>query len=117
MLATAAMHRSRSIKDAELAYSLAMEGDSYHGQCVELLLPMLLDSTAVTDEAFLACSTILRFYEEISGRSSQIFHFPLQVLTCFSACAWERQRPTFAGRIRFRGRDPEHRDSAAIHPT
>lgn len=49
------------------ASALASEGDSYHERCVEILLPLLHNKPAVTDEAFLACSTILRFYEEISG--------------------------------------------------
>jgi hypothetical protein len=69
MLATAAIHRSRFIENECVARDYANEAERYHEQCVTLLLPMLHDKRAVTDGAFLACSTILRFYEEISGTS------------------------------------------------
>lgn len=49
---------------------------NYHEQCVTLLLPMLHNKAAITDGAFLACSTILRFYEEISGTT---LYSPLSV--------------------------------------
>ena len=69
MLATAAIHRSRFIGDECLDRDYDNEAVRYHEQSVTLLLPMLHDKRAVTDGAFLACSTILRFYEEISGTS------------------------------------------------
>ena len=70
MLATACMYQSRFEPDVEVAHELAVEADDFHERCVSLLLPMLHDYDSVTDGAFLACSTILRFYEEISGMSS-----------------------------------------------
>lgn len=66
LLAISAMHRSR-IGFREL--DEAAEAEDFHKKCVSLLLPMLQDQRCVTDAAFLACSTILRFYEEISGKS------------------------------------------------
>jgi hypothetical protein len=67
MLATASIHKSRYEKNQTVAGELAADAEFYHEQCVSLLLPMLQDQDAITDGAFLACSTILRFYEEISG--------------------------------------------------
>lgn len=62
VLALSAMHRSQvSDYDTE-------EAEEYHEQCVRLLLPMLEDKRIITDGAFLATSTLLRFYEEVSGR-------------------------------------------------
>ena len=68
MLATASIHKSRFTDDPTLARELATQADEFHEQCVSLLLPMLQDQVSIIDGAFLACSTILRFYEEISGR-------------------------------------------------
>ena len=68
MLATSAIHKNRFETDKATADDLAMEADFYHKQCVSILLPLLEDKDSVTDGAFLACSTILRFYEEISGK-------------------------------------------------
>ncbi|KAJ4248806.1 hypothetical protein NW762_012644 [Fusarium torreyae] len=48
-------------------HRLTVAAERFHEQCVGLLLPMLHDKNAITDSAFLACSTILRFYEEISA--------------------------------------------------
>ena len=70
MLATACMYQSRFEPDVEVAHELAVEADDFHERCVSFLLPMLHDHGSITDGAFLACSTILRFYEEISGMSS-----------------------------------------------
>ncbi|KXL42448.1 hypothetical protein M433DRAFT_397020 [Acidomyces richmondensis BFW] len=67
MLATAAIHKSRFARDPTVEGECAAEAERYHEQCVSLLLPMLQDKDSITDGAFLACSTILRFYEEISA--------------------------------------------------
>jgi hypothetical protein len=66
MLATAAVHQCCFASDAKDSSAAALEAESYHEKCVRLLLPMLKDKLAVVDGAFLATSTILRFYEEIS---------------------------------------------------
>lgn len=62
VLALSAMHRSRVAEYDE------NEAEDYHEQCVRLLLPMLDDKSIITDGAFLATSTLLRFYEEVSGK-------------------------------------------------
>jgi len=74
MLATAAIHKSRFARDPIIEGDCAAEAERYHEQCVSLLLPMLQDRVSITDGAFLACSTILRFYEEISGKSAPQSH-------------------------------------------
>lgn len=61
VLALSAMHRSR-VADYDVN-----EAEEYHERCVSLLLPMLDDKRSITDGAFLATSTLLRFYEEVSG--------------------------------------------------
>ncbi|KAF2094201.1 hypothetical protein NA57DRAFT_80616 [Rhizodiscina lignyota] len=61
VLALSAMHRSRVAEYDE------NEAEDYHEQCVRLLLPMLDDKSIITDGAFLATSTLLRFYEEVSA--------------------------------------------------
>jgi hypothetical protein len=68
MLATASIYKSRRERDRDTINNLIMEAESFHEQCVGLLLPMLNEKRSIIDGAFLACSTILRFYEEISGK-------------------------------------------------
>lgn len=58
--------------DPDASVELAAEAEKFHAQCVSLLLPMLQDQDSIADGAFLACSTILRFYEEISGKSASV---------------------------------------------
>ena len=58
------MHRSRTCAGNRHE---AAEAEGFHKNCVSLLLPMLHDQRVITDGAFFACSTILRFYEELSG--------------------------------------------------
>lgn len=55
------MHKSR-VADYDVN-----EAEEYHERCVSLLLPMLDDKRIITDGAFLATSTLLRFYEEVSA--------------------------------------------------
>ncbi|KAI0011840.1 hypothetical protein F4779DRAFT_615244 [Xylariaceae sp. FL0662B] len=51
--------------EEESASELFEKAEHFHGDCVGLLLPMLQDPKSITTGTFLACSTILRFYEEI----------------------------------------------------
>jgi hypothetical protein len=76
MLATSSIHKSRVTTDKDAVFKHVAMAQNYHEQCVTLLLPMLHNKAAITDAAFLACSTILRFYEEISGT---ILYSPLSV--------------------------------------
>ena len=63
ILALSAFHMSRfSTYDVN-------EAEEYHEQCVRLMLPMLKDKSVITDGTVLAFSTLLRFYEEVSGKS------------------------------------------------
>ncbi|KAF5708771.1 hypothetical protein FMUND_10446 [Fusarium mundagurra] len=67
LLAVSSSHRSRFLDDPDIAQDYARYGEEYHEKCISLLLPMLNDSESITDGAFLACSTILRWYEELSA--------------------------------------------------
>ncbi|KAI9163571.1 Succinyl-diaminopimelate desuccinylase [Paramyrothecium foliicola] len=59
MLAAAAKHLSRVDNFDRLVV------DQYHQKCLDLLIPALSDSTAVTDENLLPAIVILRFMEEL----------------------------------------------------
>ncbi|KAK2474216.1 hypothetical protein H9L39_14176 [Fusarium oxysporum f. sp. albedinis] len=67
LLAVSSSHKSRFLDDPDIAQDYARYGEAYHEKCISLLLPMLNDSESITDGAFLACSTILRWYEELSA--------------------------------------------------
>ncbi|PYH96709.1 hypothetical protein BO71DRAFT_163837 [Aspergillus ellipticus CBS 707.79] len=67
ILATACIHKSRNESAHDVAYRLAMQAESLHEKCISILLPMIQQKDLITDGAFLACNTILRFYEEISA--------------------------------------------------
>ncbi|CCT74693.1 related to ARCA protein [Fusarium fujikuroi IMI 58289] len=67
LLAVSSSHKSRFLDDPDIAQDYARYGEEYHEKCISLLLPMLNDSESITDGAFLACSTILRWYEELSA--------------------------------------------------
>ncbi|KAG4257416.1 hypothetical protein FPRO04_08624 [Fusarium proliferatum] len=67
LLAVSSSHKSRFLEDPDIAQDYARYGEEYHEKCISLLLPMLNDSESITDGAFLACSTILRWYEELSA--------------------------------------------------
>ncbi|KAG9496088.1 hypothetical protein J7337_012664 [Fusarium musae] len=67
LLAVSSSHKSRFLDDPVIARDYARYGEEYHEKCISLLLPMLSDNESITDGAFLACSTILRWYEELSG--------------------------------------------------
>ncbi|KAF9774149.1 hypothetical protein IL306_007899 [Fusarium sp. DS 682] len=67
LLAVSSSHKSRFLDDPAVSEDYARYGEEYHEKCISLLLPMLNDSESITDGAFLACSTILRWYEELSG--------------------------------------------------
>ncbi|KAE8375839.1 hypothetical protein BDV26DRAFT_6007 [Aspergillus bertholletiae] len=60
-LALAARHLHRFADDG------TDEAEHYHDRCIELLLPVLNDRTAISDGVILASSVLLRFYEEISA--------------------------------------------------
>lgn len=61
------MHKSHFATNNIIALEHTALAEEYHEKCVSILLPMLHDNAAITTDEFLACSTILRFYEEISG--------------------------------------------------
>jgi hypothetical protein len=62
ILATSARHLSMiSDFDAYLA-------DKYHRECLELLIHIVGDSSALLDDALCAATVILRLFEEISGK-------------------------------------------------
>ncbi|KAF4964572.1 hypothetical protein FSARC_7531 [Fusarium sarcochroum] len=67
LLAVSSSHKSRFLEDQAVAQEYARYGEDYHEKCISLLLPMLNDGNTITDGAFLACSTILRWYEELSA--------------------------------------------------
>ncbi|RBR21357.1 hypothetical protein FVER53590_28347 [Fusarium verticillioides] len=67
LLAVSSSHKSRFLDDPVIARDYARYGEEYHEKCISLLLPMLSDNGSITDGAFLACSTILRWYEELSA--------------------------------------------------
>ncbi|KAJ4062049.1 hypothetical protein NW756_003515 [Fusarium oxysporum] len=67
LLAVSSSHKSWFLDDPDIAQDYARYGEEYHEKCISLLLPMLNDSESITDGAFLACSTILRWYEELSA--------------------------------------------------
>ncbi|KAG5799763.1 hypothetical protein H9Q69_001274, partial [Fusarium xylarioides] len=67
LLAVSSSHKSRVVDDPDVAQDYARYGEEYHEKCIGLLLPMLNDNESITDGAFLACSTILRWYEELSA--------------------------------------------------
>ncbi|KAF5695076.1 ARCA-like protein [Fusarium denticulatum] len=67
LLAVSSSHESRFLDDPVIAQDYARYGEEYHEKCISLLLPMLNDSESITDGAFLACSTILRWCEELSA--------------------------------------------------
>lgn len=68
ILALSAIHLNRTAE-----YDVN-EAEEYHEKCIELLLPLVEDKRVITDGAVLASSVLLRFYEEISGKS---FYSPL----------------------------------------
>ena len=67
MLATASAHKRHFTAEALVAQRYAADAQAYHEECVRLLLTMLDEKESVKDPAFMACSTILRFYEEITA--------------------------------------------------
>lgn len=103
MLATASIHKSRFTVDPGTSNKLAAEADIFHEKCVNMLLPMLHDPSSITDGAFLACSTILRFYEEISGtKLKSLLQLCSKVTdgeTINSPCASQGRCQAFAWRL------------------
>ncbi|KAI7764064.1 hypothetical protein LZL87_006446 [Fusarium oxysporum] len=67
LLAVSSSHKSRFLDDPDIAQDYARYGEEYHEKCISLLLPMLNDSESITAGAFLSCSAILRWYEELSA--------------------------------------------------
>ncbi|KAG7405130.1 hypothetical protein Forpe1208_v015119 [Fusarium oxysporum f. sp. rapae] len=67
LLAVSSSHKSRFLDDPDIAQDYARYGEEYHEKCISLLLHMLNDSESITDGAFLSCSAILRWYEELSA--------------------------------------------------
>ena len=67
ILALSAYHMSRFSR-----YDVT-EAEEYHDQCVKLMLSMLGNKQLIADGAALAFSTLLRFYEEVSGKHAPRF--------------------------------------------
>lgn len=63
IFAASARHLSR------VAGADAWVADNYHSECLKSLIPLLNDSTALTDENLLAAMIILRYHEEIECKT------------------------------------------------
>lgn len=62
ILALSARHLSRTTQfDSFVA-------DHYHQECLQTLIPILGESTAVLDDALLAALVVLRLLEEMDGK-------------------------------------------------